>query len=280
MHHIWLIHWWNENVSCWQRQIHRFYCNLCAVNSSDYVRETGSCCKLDFNIGLLNSIVWEFGVPGWHSDDPVPHGWYESAQGWLAHSWPISQFPLETTGCQKPQRDQHLCGHSQPLAPRHVALKGRPAAAPHVTPVILPSVVEIGSLLFTCYIYTHMIANTWGLIVLECVSNVHWCPSSITITVYLKNIGCLFQKVSKNWLLGGDSGFLQFYKASSAQLSLQPKQSIREFLLFSWSLQTEVGGRQGCSFLEKPVNTEVQIQVQEWIIRPCLGFLSFSDVVD
>ena len=63
----------DKNSSCDGAFIATYY-------SSDYIRENGSCCKLCFNVGLFNSIVWEFDVPGWHSYDPVPHCWHGLAQ--------------------------------------------------------------------------------------------------------------------------------------------------------------------------------------------------------
>jgi len=47
-------------------QIHHvmgFYTTVCAVDGSNYIRKTGSCFKLRFNVGLFNCIVYEFDKP-------------------------------------------------------------------------------------------------------------------------------------------------------------------------------------------------------------------------
>ena len=78
-----------------------FYSTVCAVNSSNYITETGSCFKLRFNVGLFNCIVGIW-YTCWDADNSVPLGWHGSAQGRLAQSQLVGQLPLESPGCLNP----------------------------------------------------------------------------------------------------------------------------------------------------------------------------------
>lgn len=87
--------------------------------------ETSFCCKMHFTGGLLNSIVsriWSTWMSfGWFRPTQLD----SSTQGRLAHSGAIGWLSLERPCCQRPQRDQHLCKHRQPLAFCLVALWGQ-----------------------------------------------------------------------------------------------------------------------------------------------------------
>ena len=83
----------------------RFYSNVCAVDSSDYIRKTGSRFKLCFKVDLFNCIV-RIWYTCWDADNSVTLGWHGSAQ-----SQSVGQFPLESPGCLNPS--VHItCGTS------------------------------------------------------------------------------------------------------------------------------------------------------------------------
>lgn len=133
-HHIWSVHWSNENVSCWQKQIHPvivlLYCShVCAVDSSDNVRKTGCRCKLRFNVGLFR-----YGNLIYLADMRIipshTAGMARLRVDW--HSPDRSASSLwNAPGAKEPQCGQNLYGYRQRMAPRRVAL---PAAALRTVP--------------------------------------------------------------------------------------------------------------------------------------------------
>lgn len=50
-------------------------------DSSNYIWNFVSNCKLCFNVVLKNCLLWESDICGWPIDDLVPHSWRGSAQG-------------------------------------------------------------------------------------------------------------------------------------------------------------------------------------------------------
>ena len=110
----------------------RFYSNVCAVDSSDYIRKISSRFKLRFNVGLPNCIVGIW-YTCWDADNSVPLGWHGSAQGRLSQlGWgstgtvPIGWLaPSGMPRLLKSQCAHHLW-HKQRMAPRYVALQCRP----------------------------------------------------------------------------------------------------------------------------------------------------------
>ena len=87
----------------------RFYSNVCAVDSSDYIRKNGSRFILRFNVGLFNCSmgIW---YTCWDADNSVPLVWHGSAQG-LTQSQSVGQLPLDCPGYLNPS--VHItCGTS------------------------------------------------------------------------------------------------------------------------------------------------------------------------
>ena len=62
-----------------------FYSNMCAVDSSDYIRKTDLTENCAYSVGMFTCIVWEFDIPVWDADNSIRLGWHGSAQGRLAY---------------------------------------------------------------------------------------------------------------------------------------------------------------------------------------------------
>lgn len=72
-----------------------FYCNMCAVNCSDDIWETGHFCKLCFNLGLLSNSIGKSCIARGHSNQTFQYSWHRCAEGWLWYAGSIRQFALE-----------------------------------------------------------------------------------------------------------------------------------------------------------------------------------------
>lgn len=66
-----------------------------ASDISDYIRKTGSHCKLWFISVCLTAVYTELNLPSWHLDNSSPHSWHCSTQYHLVQSQLIGQFSLE-----------------------------------------------------------------------------------------------------------------------------------------------------------------------------------------
>jgi len=85
----------------------RFYSNVCAVDSSDYIRKTVS-----LMLACLTAL-WEFNIPGWDADNSIPLGWHGTAQGRLAQSQSVGL-------CIALQHHPQLCAQFQGIALRNL----------------------------------------------------------------------------------------------------------------------------------------------------------------
>ena len=100
-----------------QKAIMRFYSNVCAVDSSDYMRKTGSCFKLRIIIGLFNCIVWEFDIHGWDADNLASSLWNAPV------GTPVCTSNVGTSNAWllavALQRRPHLCAQFQEDCPQN-----------------------------------------------------------------------------------------------------------------------------------------------------------------